>query len=262
VLTHVLADGYVPPGTHDIFPPPIFDSIEWLDKAVLLVGLAVVIVVAFYYAAVRRPAMVPSRIQFTGELIYDFVRNGIGRDIIGSRDFQTFVPLLVPLFSFILVNNIFEVTPFISFPPMSHIAFPMTMALIVLVVYNVAGMRHQGVVGYFKNTMFIPGVPWPVYIILAPVELLTILFIRPFTLPLRLFANMFAGHIVLLVFITGADYMLFGIANPALKAAGLLTGAVAIVMTFFELFVAIFQAYIFALLTALYIGGSVSEEGH
>jgi F-type H+-transporting ATPase subunit a len=110
--------------------------------------------------------------------------------------------------------------------------------------------------------MFIPGVPWPVYIILAPVELLTILFIRPFTLTLRLFANMFAGHIVLLVFITGADYMLFGIANPALKAAGLLTGAVAIVMTFFELFVAIFQAYIFALLTALYIGGSVSEEGH
>ncbi|HUW16139.1 MAG TPA: F0F1 ATP synthase subunit A, partial [Actinomycetes bacterium] len=89
----------------------------------------------------------------------------------------------------------------------------------------------------------------------------TILVVRPFTLAVRLFANMFAGHMLLLVFMTGAEYMLIEVANPALKAAGLLTGVVAIVMTFFELFVAVFQAYIFALLTALYIGGAVNE-GH
>jgi F-type H+-transporting ATPase subunit a len=72
---------------------------------------------------------------------------------------------------------------------------------------------------------------------------------------------MFAGHMLLLVFVTGAEYLLIEVANPALKAAGLLTGVVALVMTFFELFVEIFQAYIFALLTALYISGSVNE-GH
>lgn len=261
MLGRVLADGYVPPGVPEVFPPAIFDQVGWFTKAILLVSLSVVILVAFWLAAVRKPAIVPSRMQFTGELVYDFVRNGIGRDIIGSRDYMTFVPLLLSLFSFILVNNVFGITPFVSLPPMAHIAFPMVLALIVLVVYNVVGIRRQGFGRYFKDVMFIPGVPAFVYPILAPIELLTILFIRPFTLTLRLFANMFAGHLLLLVFVTGAEYMLFEVANPALKAAGLLTGVVALVMTLFELFVEIFQAYIFALLTALYISGAVNE-GH
>jgi F-type H+-transporting ATPase subunit a len=235
--------------------------VAWFDKAILLVIISVFIISAFLWAAVRRPALVPGRMQFTGELLYNFVRNGIGRDIIGSKDYMAFVPLLFTLFTYIMVNNVFGVTPFVSFPPMAHIAFPMVLAIIVLVVYNVAGIRRQGFVTYFKDVMFIPGVPWFVYPILAPIELLTILFIRPFTLTLRLFANMFAGHMLLLVFVTGAEYMIFEAANPALKAAGLLTGGIAIVMSLFELFIELFQAYIFALLTALYISGAVNE-GH
>ena len=258
----VLADGgYIPPGTHEVFPPAIFDAVGWFTKPILLVAISVVIIVGFFATATRQRAMVPSRMQFTGELVYDFVRNSIGRDLIGSREFMPFVPLLVSLFTFILVNNLFGITPFVSFPPMAHIAFPMVLAIIVLIVYNVVGIRRQGFGTYFKDVMFIPGVPAFVYPILAPIELLTILFIRPFTLTLRLFANMFAGHMLLLVFISGADYLLFEVANPALKAAGVLTGGVALVMTFFELFVEIFQAYIFALLTALYISGAVNE-GH
>jgi len=260
VSGHVLTDGgYTPPSTHEVFPPSFFEQVPWLDKPFLLVVLSVVILVGFFGAAVRKPAMVPSRLQFTGELIYSFVRNGIGRDVIGSAEYQRFVPFLFALFTFILVNNLYEITPLISFPPMSHIAFPMVLALIVLVVYNTVGIRKQGFGNYFKNVMFIPGVPKFVYPILSPIELLTILLVRPFTLAVRLFANMFAGHMLLLVFMTGAEYMLIEVANPALKAAGLLTGVVAIVMTFFELFVAVFQAYIFALLTALYIGGAVNE---
>jgi F-type H+-transporting ATPase subunit a len=261
VIAAVIAEGYVPPGSHEVFPPAFFEQVGWFDKAILLVIISIPIIAVFFYAALRRPALVPSRMQYTGELLYDFVRNGIGRDIIGSRDYQRFVPLLVALFTFILVNNVFGITPFVSFPPMAHIAFPMVLAIIVLFVYNIAGIQRQGFGRYFKDTMFIPGVPGFVYPILAPIELLTILFIRPFTLTLRLFANMFAGHMLLLVFVTGAEYMLIEVANPALKAAGLLTGGVAIVMSLFELFVEIFQAYIFALLTALYISGSVNE-GH
>lgn len=261
MIGSVLADGYVPPGSHEVFPPAIFDQVEWFDKAILLVIISVFIVAGFFFAAVRRPAVVPSRMQFTGELVYDFVRTGIGRDIIGTRDYKPFVPLLLSLFTFILVNNLYEITPFVSFPPMAHIAFPMVLAVIVLLVYNIVGIRRQGFLRYFKDVMFIPGVPKFIYPILAPIELLTILFIRPFTLTLRLFANMFAGHMLLLVFMTGAQYMLIEVANPALKAAGLLTGVVAIVMSLFELFVAVFQAYIFALLTSLYISGAVNE-GH
>ncbi len=256
-----LTDGYVPPGAEEVFPPEIFGQVAWFDKAILLVIVSVFIISGFLWAAVRRPALVPGRMQFTGELLYNFVRNGIGRDLIGSKDFMTFVPLLFTLFTYIMVNNLFGVTPFVSFPPMAHIAFPMVLAIIVLLVYNIAGIRRQGFGRYFKDVMFIPGVPWFVYPILAPIELLTILFIRPFTLTLRLFANMFAGHMLLLVFVTGAEYMIFEVSNPALKAAGLLTGVVAIVMSLFELFIELFQAYIFALLTALYISGAVNE-GH
>jgi F-type H+-transporting ATPase subunit a len=261
VITAVLAEGYTPPGSNEVFPPAIFDQVAWFDKAVLLVLVSVVILITFFFLSARRAAVVPSRLQFTGELVYDFVRVGIGRDIIGSRDYKPFVPLLFTLFTFILVNNLYEITPFVSFPPMAHIAFPMVLALIVLFVYNIVGIRRQGFGRYFKDVMFIPGVPKFIYPILAPIELLTILFIRPFTLTLRLFANMFAGHMLLLVFMTGAEYMLIEVANPALKAAGLLTGGVAIVMSLFELFVAVFQAYIFALLTSLYISGAVNE-GH
>ncbi|MFZ0324390.1 MAG: F0F1 ATP synthase subunit A [Actinomycetes bacterium] len=258
----VLADGgYVPPGSNEVFPPAIFDGIAWFTKPVLLVAISLVIVVAFFVLATRKRALVPTRTQLAGELLYDFVRNGIGRDLIGSKDFMPYVPLLVALFTFILVNNLFGVTPLVSFPPMAHISYPLVLALIVVFVYNIAGIRRHGFWPYFRDIMFIPGVPVFVYPILAPIELLSVLFIRPFTLTLRLFANMFAGHMLLLVFVSGADYLLLEVANPALKAAGLMTGGVALVMTFFELFVEIFQAYIFVLLTALYIGGAVSE-GH
>lgn len=258
----VLADGgYTPPDTHDVFPPALFEQVGWLTKPVLLVCLSLVLIMGFFWGATRRASLVPSRLQFTGELVYDFVRNSMGRDVIGSRDFLPFVPFLTALFTFIMVNNLFEITPFISFPPMSHIAYPAVLAIIVLFVYNIAGIRRHGFVAYFRDVMFIPGVPKFIYPLLSPIELLTILVIRPFTLAVRLFANMFAGHMLLLVFMTGAEYLLVEVANPALKAAGLLTGGVAIIMTFFEIFVSIFQAYIFALLTALYIGGAVSE-GH
>lgn len=261
MIAAVIADAYVPPGSHEVFPPALFDQVGWLGKAVLLVFLSLFLLVGFFYLASRRSAVVPSRLQYAGELVYDFVRIEMGRDVIGSRDYKPFVPLLFSLFTLILVNNLFEITPFISFPPMAHIAYPMVLALIVLVVYNVVGIRRQGFVRYFKDVMFIPGVPKFIYPILAPIELMTILVIRPFTLSVRLFANMFAGHMLLLVFMTGAEYLLIEAANPALKAAGLFTGGFAIVMSLFEIFVSVFQAYIFALLTALYIGGAVNE-GH
>jgi len=258
----LVADGgYQPPGVEDVFPPALFGGVPWFAKAMLLVLLSVVVLVTFFVAMTRKQAIVPGRLQFAGELLYNFVRDGIGRDVIGSKEFKPFVPLLFSLFTFILVNNLFGVLPLVSLPTMAHIAYPLVLALIVLVVYNYVGIRRQGFITYFREIMFIPGVPAYVYPILAPVELLTVLIIRPFTLTLRLFANMFSGHLLLLVFITGSEYMIFHVANPLLKGAGVLTGGMALVMTFFELFVEIFQAYIFTLLAALYIGGAVNE-GH
>lgn len=245
----------------ELYLPSVFDSLPWLVKPLLLVAISVFIIVGFFYAATRKREMVPSRLQFAGELVYSFVRNGIGRDVIGTRDFAKFVPLLFALFTFILVNNLFGILPFVSFPPMAKIGFPIVLALISLIVFNVVGIRRQGFVPYFKNMMFIPGVPVFVYPLLAPIELLSTLVIRPLSLTLRLFANMFSGHLLLLVFVTGSEYLLFTVANPLLKAAGALTGVLTVGLTFYELFVEIFQAYIFTLLTALYIA-SANGDGH
>jgi F-type H+-transporting ATPase subunit a len=97
------------------------------------------------------------------------------------------------------------------------------------------------------------------YPLIIPLEFLSNIIVRPATLSLRLFANMFAGHLLLLVFILGAEHLLID-GGPGLKVAGLLSGVLAIVMTFFELLVEVLQAYIFTLLTALYIGGALAEE--
>lgn len=254
-------EGYVPPGVNDLYPPPIFDAVPWLVKPIVLVALSVVIIIGFLLSATRRPALVPGRLQFTGELVYGFVRNSLARDVIGSRDYKPFVPYLFALFMFILVNNLYGILPLISFPPMAKIGFPMVLALISLVVFNTVGIKRQGFVPYFKNMMFIPGVPVFVYPLLAPIELLSTIVIRPLSLTLRLFANMFSGHLLLLVFITGSEYLMLEVANPLLKVAGAATGVLYVGLTFYELFVQVFQAYIFTLLTALYIAGATSE-GH
>ena len=260
-IATLAGEGYVPPDVNDVYPPALFDATPWLTKSIVLVTLSVFIIVTFLLAATRRPALVPGRLQFTGELIYSFVRNSMARDVIGSKDFKPFVPLLFTFFTFILVNNVYGILPLISFPPMAHIAYPMVLALVALVVFNYVGIKRQGFFPYFKNMMFIPGVPWFVYPLLAPIELISTIIVRPLSLTLRLFANMFSGHLLLLVFITGSEYLMLEVANPFLKAAGAATGALYIVLVFYELFVEIFQAYIFTLLAALYIAGATSE-GH
>ena len=119
----------------------------------------------------------------------------------------------------------------------------------------------MGVGGYFKAMMFPPGIPWPVYILLAPIEFFSTVIVRPVTLCLRLTFNMFAGHLVLLLFILGGEFLVFdngGVVGIARRARCSLLGS--IVLTFFEGFVQLLQAYVFTLLSALYIGGALVDE--
>ena len=107
--------------------------------------------------------------------------------------------------------------------------------------------------------MFPPGVPKPVYVLLAPIEFVSTVIVRPVTLALRLFANMFAGHLLLLVFILGGEYMLLN-ENTFLNLMSPFAFGMGIVLTFFEALVQVLQAYIFTLLTALYIAGALADE--
>jgi F-type H+-transporting ATPase subunit a len=187
------------------------------------------------------------------------VRNSIALDAIGHEGLK-YVPYLATLFSFIAVLNLSGIIPFLQFPATSRIAIPLFLAIISWAIYNAIGIRRQGLVGYFKNMMFPPGIPWPVYILLAPIELFSTFFVRPITLALRLTFNMFAGHLVLLLFVLGGEYLVFDKGGIVGVLAGSVSLFGSIVLTFFEGFVQLLQAYVFTLLTALYIGGALADE--
>jgi F-type H+-transporting ATPase subunit a len=249
--------GFVPPSSNDFNLPPVFGSNIYSTKPILLVFLSVALISVFFLLASRRAAIVPSKLQFAGESIYGFVRNDLGRDVIG-HEFMRFVPYLFTLFTFILVNNIFGIVPLLQFPSMSRVSFPYVLAIFTFFVFHYVGIRKQGFRKYLKDIMFMPGVPKPVYILLTPIEIATFFLVRPLTLSLRLFANMFAGHLLLLVFILGGDHLLKGVIG--LKLISPFAFAFGIGLTFFEFLVQCLQAYIFTLLTALYIAGALADE--
>jgi F-type H+-transporting ATPase subunit a len=247
------------PGPADFEFPPIFGEGTFFTKPMLIVVLGTVAVAVFFYLAARRAAAVPGKTQFMGESVYGFVRNSIALDTMG-REGLRYVPYLATLFAFIVTLNISGIIPFLQFPATSRIAIPLFLAVISWVIFNSIGIRRQGFIGYFKNMMFPPGIPWPVYILLAPIEFFSTVIIRPLTLTLRLTFNMFAGHLVLLLFILGGEFLVFEKGGLVGIAAGSISLLGSIVLTFFEGFVQILQAYVFVLLTALYIGGAMSEE--
>jgi len=251
--------GFEAPTTSDFWQPLIGDGPWAITRASIVILISVGLLCWWLLATTRRMAVVPTRGQYFTEQVYGLVRNGLARDIIGSRDFLRFVPLLFSMFVLILLNNLFGVIPPVQFPTMSRIGFPAALALIVFVIYHYLGIRKMGLGGYFKH-MIPPGVPSWVLIILFPLELLTYFFTRPVTLALRLFGNMFAGHLLLVLFILGGEYLVLHAGNAGYIPVGIFSWIMAFVMTLFEILVEFLQAYIFVLLSALYIAGSLADE--
>ena len=250
-------EGFVPPSTKDFQLPPIFGDNVYTTKPILLVFLSVILISTFFILSARKAAIVPSKFQFAGESVYSFVRENLAKEVIG-HEFMRFVPYLFTLFTFILVNNLFGIIPIIQFPTMSHVSFPYVLALSTYLVFHYVGIRKQGAFKYFKEILFMPGVPKAAYILITPLEILTFFVVRPLTLSLRLFANMFAGHLLLLVFILGGEHLFQGVIG--LKLISPFAFSIGIVLTFFEFMVQCLQAYIFTLLAALYIAGALADE--
>jgi len=247
-----------PPGPADFEFPPIFGDGTFFTKPMLIVVLGSLAIAVLFYLAARRAALVPAKAQFMGESVYGFVRNGIVGDSIG-RAGRPFVPLLTTMFVFIAVLNIAGVIPVLQLPATSKIAIPLFLALISWGVFNYVGIRRHGFVGYFKNMMFPPGLPKWIYILLAPLEFFSTVIIRPITLTLRLTLNMFAGHLVLLLTVLGGEYLLVD-KGGVYAVMSVVPFGLAIILTFFEAFVQVLQAYVFVLLTALYIAGALADD--
>ena len=249
--------GFPAPSLDDFYFTPIFSIGGFHFTKPMLLGLICAgIVCFFFYYAFRRPKLVPRGAQNVGELGYLFIRDQIARPMIGKGG-DSFVPFLFSLFFFIWVMNLMEIIPIAQFPATSKIAFPLSIVLMVYFTYWYQAIKHQGFVGFLRN--IIPsGVPKPVYVILVPVEWARVLLIQPFTLAVRLFANMFAGHMLLATFMI-ATWYLTSASIGALFAAG--SAVMVVVLTAFEMLIQALQAYIFTILTAQYIGESHSA-GH
>ena len=250
--------GYQSPTTADFYQPLWNDGPLAITRPAVVILLSVGLISWWLLATTRRAAIVPSKGQWVTEGVYGFVRNGVARDIIGSKDFLRFVPLLFSMFVLILVNNLFGVIPPVQFPTMGRIAFPIALTLIVYVVYHVIGIRRVGLRAYFKN-MVPAGLPGWIVPAIFVLEVITFFITRPLTLALRLFGNMFAGHMLLLLFITGGEYM-FVHGGLGLKIAAGGSFVLAFVLTIFEILIEFLQAYIFTLLAATYIAGSLADE--
>src|SRR5690625_3508477 len=243
----------------EFFPPEILFSgtIFAMTRITLIQLVMLVLVSAFFVAAFRKPQIVPSGVQNLGELAVNFVQDQIIDSVMGVQG-RKYLPYLVTLFFFILALNLGGVIPGANMAGSAVFGVPALLAVLSWVVFNTAGVKRHGLGRYLKDNLFIPGVPKPIYVILTPIELFSTFILRPITLSIRLWANMVAGHFMLVLFMSGATYLILH-ADAVLIPAGVLSAGMGFAITLFEIFIAALQAFIFTLLTALYIAGAESE---
>jgi F-type H+-transporting ATPase subunit a len=248
--------GFPAPGLQDFNWKPFFTIGSFgFTKPMLLGIVAALVVIGFFWAAFRKPQLVPRGVQNLGELAILAVRDQILRPSLGRKG-DSYLPYQVSMFFFIYFMNIMELIPILQFPVTSRIGFVWPMVFTVYFLYLYLGFRNQGFAGYFK-AMIPPGVPAGVYVILVPVELLRFFVFQPFTLGVRLFGNMFAGHLLLTIFTLATWYML-SLSIGLLYAVG--SFALAIFIFVLEALVTLLQAFIFTTLTATYIASSLESE--
>lgn len=258
-LTVLSADVPFPPSVEDFYLPTILPwgghESYWFTKVTALLWISIAVLIIFFLVSNRKPQLVPTKKQWIAESLYGFVRNNIAVDMIG-RDGVRFAPYLATLFSFVLVMNLWGIVPLAQISPNSHIAFPAILAVVSYVMFIYIGFQKHGP-SYLKHAL-IPPAPWFILPILVPIEFFSNFLVRPFSLAVRLFANMFAGHMLLLVFTLGGFAMIN--ANLWLAPVSLVSWVMAIALTFLDFAVIVLQAYVFTVLTASYIQGSLAEE--
>ncbi|HEY0186400.1 MAG TPA: F0F1 ATP synthase subunit A [Cellulomonas sp.] len=253
--------GFHKPSISEFFPDPILfeGTIFEINRLQIVRFVAVAVLLTLVVIAARRAKLVPTRGQNVMEFLLDFVRVNVAEDILGKEMGRRYVPLLTTMFFAILAFNITGVVPGLNIAGTSLIGLPVMLALWVYVTYLAAGVRAHGFGGFLRTSLFPAGVPWPMYILLTPVEILQVFILRPATLAIRLMANMVAGHLMLILCFAATQFLLFD-ASAGLKPFGVLTALGGAAIYLFEIFVAALQAYIFVVLAAVYINLSVEKE--
>lgn len=262
-LVHVEGgtEGFHAPNIGELFPSTYaFFGTPFEMNAVTtnrLVMLALFIVCAVAYTA--RAKVVPGRAQSVFEYGLEFCRHSIAEQILGKTMGRKYEKWIMAIFFLVLFMNISGIIPGLNLAGTALPGLPLILALVSWVLFVWAGIREQGGGKFLKSQLFPPNVPPFLYVLLTPIEAISTFVIRPFTLFVRLLANMVAGHFLLTLTLVGTNFFLL-YAAAMLKPLGLLTFAAGIAFTLFEILVAGLQAYIFAVLTAVYIDLSVHSH--
>jgi len=246
--------------------PPINEILRWQDifpsfnKIALIAVAATLISIGLFLLAARRdPLVAPTGVRNLAEVTIEFIEESVVMQTLGKPGLK-WTPFLLSLFMFIFLCNIPGVIPIIQMPATARIAIPLALALLVWVIYIGTGLKHQGL-GYFGHLLWPPGVPTGLKPLVGLIEFISTIIVTPFSLTVRLMANMLAGHILLVT---------FGLLTHALFTAetsqiflvpmSILPFGMLLFLTGFEILVAFLQAYIFAILAAVYINNSTT--GH
>ncbi|MEZ5322235.1 MAG: F0F1 ATP synthase subunit A [Microthrixaceae bacterium] len=245
--------------------PGIEEMVQWpaaffkdtpfaFNKIAVLSLLAAAIPIVWFLVAgsKSKSALAPTGAQNLAESVVEFIQKQVIGQAIGP-DGMRYLPLLISIFVFIVFGNLFTIIPTAQFAANARMANPLIMAVLSWLVFIGVGLRHHGL-RYFKDALFPPGVPKALYLLVTPIEFISTFLVRPFSLAVRLFANSLAGDILLITFgvLTATLWSL----SP-LVAAAPFSFFMLVAFTGFEILVAVLQAYIFSLLTAVYIGGAL-----
>ncbi|MFM1786591.1 MAG: synthase subunit [Actinomycetota bacterium] len=252
--------GFHAPSTEEFFPGGLlFVGTPFeMSRINLIMVFMTFVIVFFFVSAFARAKFVPSKLQNIGEVALDFVRINIAEEVMGHEG-RKYTPYFATIFFMLLGFNITGIIPPLQIAATSVIAVPLILAAVSWLVFNVQGIRAHGVVEYLKMNLFPAGVPKPIYLLVTPIEAVSTFLLRPMTLTVRLLANMVAGHLLLVLFFSATSALLID-GQGVLKVFGLASYAMGFSFTLFEVLVAFLQAYIFTLLTAVYISGATAEE--
>lgn len=247
--------GFPAPGLQDFNFQTWFKIGAWgVTKPEVVAILCALIVIVFFWVAFAKPKLVPGKTQSLGELSILFVRDQIMRPQLGKKG-DKYLGYIASMFFFIALCNLMELVPVIQFPVMSRIGFVIPLVLIMYITYWYLGFKTKGFTGYFKS--WIPHAPLFILPLLIPIEILKYVVIQPFTLCIRLFANMFAGHLLLSIFMVATWYL-------TSLSIGLVYAAGSLFMVFFvfllELLVDVLQAFIFVTLISGYMADSLEYQ--
>ncbi len=253
-------EGFHVPGAESFYREPFIDLHVFglnlgINRTVVVLFLASLLTLGVLALGFRNPKLVPRGIQNVAEFIVDFVRDKVIMPTMGKKGLP-YLPFLTTLFLFVLFCNWFGVIPGLNFSATSRIGIPLALSICTWFVFVIAGIRTHGGFGYLKAALVPSGVPVPILLLLVPIEFLTVFILRPLTLTIRLTANMIAGHMLLTMFFLGTAYLLERGSTAAFGVGSLIMGTAFIG---FEIFVGALQAFIFAILTAVYIQSSLQE---